>query len=43
VTWNPPAEAEKGMWYKPIIWQVEDTPEVLISDVFDWDADTAVL
>jgi len=28
VTCNPPAETEKGMWYKPIIWQVEDTPEV---------------
>jgi hypothetical protein len=31
------------MWYKPIIWQVDDTPEVFISDQFDWDADTAVL
>lgn len=43
VTWDPPAEAEKGMWYKPIIWEVEDTPPLSISDVFDWDADSAVL
>lgn len=43
VKWNPPAEAMEGMHYKALIWQVEDTPEVFISDVFDWDADTAVL
>jgi hypothetical protein len=43
VTWNPPPEAAKDMHYKALIWQVEDTPETFISDVFDWDADSAVL
>ncbi|MBT3994352.1 MAG: hypothetical protein HOF01_00980 [Chloroflexi bacterium] len=43
VKWNPPSEASKDMHYKALIWQVEDTPEVFISNVFDWDVDTAVL
>jgi len=43
VHWAPPAEAANGMHYKAIIWQVDDTPEVLISEVFDWNVDTAVL
>ena len=43
VNWNPPPEASEEMHYKALIWQAEDTPEVFISDVFDWDADTAVL
>ena len=43
VNWVPPAEASSGMHYKAIIWQDEDTPELFISQVFDWDADTAVL
>ncbi len=43
VKWNPPAEASKDMHYKALIWQVEDTPEVFISNVFNWDVDTAVL
>ncbi len=43
VNWNPPPEASEEMHYKALIWQADDTPEVFISDVFDWDADTAVL
>lgn len=43
VNWDPPAEATEGMHYKALIWQVDDTPEVFISDVFDWDSTTAVL
>jgi len=43
VNWNPPIEAAKGMHYKALIWQVEDTPELFVSDVFDWNADSAVL
>jgi hypothetical protein len=43
VTWSPPAEAANDMHYKALIWQVEDTPDVFISNVFDWDADTVVL
>jgi hypothetical protein len=43
VTWNPPPEAASDMHYKALIWQVEDTPETFISDLFDWNADTAVL
>lgn len=43
VNWNPPPEAADDMHYKALIWQVEDTPELFISDVFDWDATTAVL
>lgn len=36
VSWSPPPEASKGMHYKAIIWQVEDTPESFVSQVFDW-------
>jgi hypothetical protein len=43
VDWNPPSEAETGMHYKALIWQVDDTPEMFISDVFEWDASTARL
>ena len=43
VNWNPPTEVSKNMHYKALIWQVDDTPEVFISNVFDWDVDTAVL
>jgi len=43
VTWDPPAEASEGMHYKALIWQVDDTPEVFVSDVFVWDSITAVL
>ena len=43
VNWNPPAEAAEGMHYKALIWQVEDTPELFISDVFEWNSDEAVL
>lgn len=43
VKWVAPPEAANGMHYKALIWQVEDTPELFISDVFDWDATTAVL
>ena len=43
VNWIPPPEAADDMHYKALIWQVEDTPELFVSDVFDWDVDTAVL
>lgn len=43
VEWTPPSEAIAGMHYKAIIWQVEDTPELFVSDVFVWDADSGVL
>jgi len=43
VDWTPPPEAAKGMHYKALIWQVEDTPELFVSNEFDWDASTAVL
>lgn len=43
VSWAPPAEASRGMHYKALIWQVEDTPELFVSEVFDWDVDSAVL
>ncbi|MCI0809028.1 MAG: hypothetical protein J4N63_07730 [Chloroflexi bacterium] len=43
VRWAPPAEAANGMHYKAIIWHVDDTPELFISEVFDWNVDTAVL
>jgi hypothetical protein len=43
VEWMPPAEAAEGMTYKAIIWQVEDTPELFISEQFEWDADSGEL
>jgi hypothetical protein len=43
VDWSPPPEADKSMWYKAIIWQVDDTPPVLVSQLFDWDAASGVL
>lgn len=43
VDWNSPSEAETGMHYKVLIWHVDDTPEMFISDVFEWDASTARL
>jgi hypothetical protein len=43
VTWDPPPEASEDMHYKALIWQVDDTPELFVSNVFEWDADTAVL
>ena len=43
VKWYPPAEASKYMHYQAMIFQLEDTPEVFISNVFNWDVDTAVL
>ncbi len=43
VDWSPPPEADSSMSYKAIIWQVEDTPPVLVSQQFDWDAASGVL
>ena len=43
VDWIPPAEAAEGMTYKALIWQVEDTPELFISEQFAWDDDSGVL
>jgi hypothetical protein len=31
------------MHYKAIIWEVEDTPELFVSQEFDWDADKGTL
>ncbi|NQW19997.1 MAG: hypothetical protein HQ477_04610 [Chloroflexi bacterium] len=43
VMWNPPSEASNNMHHKALIWQVDDTPELFISEMFDWNANTAVL
>lgn len=43
VDWTPPPEADSSMSYKAIIWQVEDTPPVLVSKLLDWDALSGVL
>jgi hypothetical protein len=37
VNWDPPSEAEEGMTCKAIVWQVEDTPELFISEQFERD------
>ena len=43
VQWSPPAGVEKGMWYKVIIGSEGDTPAAFVSQVFEWDAESAVL
>ncbi len=43
VNWTPPVEASEGMHYKALIWQVGDTPELFISQVFDWDDVSGVM
>jgi hypothetical protein len=43
VAWSAPPEAAKGMSYKAIIWQVENTPEVFVSQQFGWDATSGTL
>ncbi|MDP6823366.1 MAG: hypothetical protein QF554_08750 [Dehalococcoidia bacterium] len=43
VQWDAPAGVEKGMWYKVIIGSEGDTPEAFVSQVFEWDAESATL
>lgn len=43
VTWSPPQKVEKGMWYKAIIWNEAGTPELFVSQEFDWDASSVVM
>ncbi len=43
VSWTPPPEVADGMWYKAIIWNESGTPELFISQEFDWDIATAVM
>jgi len=43
VQWDAPAGVEKGMWYKVIIGNEGDTPEAFVSQVFEWDAESATL
>ena len=43
VTWVPPENVDSSMWYKVIVSSDVDTPELFISDIFDWDASAATL
>lgn len=43
VNWSPPPEADDSMHYKALIWQVGDTPPILISKELEWDASSGVL
>jgi hypothetical protein len=43
VNWSPPPEADDSMHYKALIWQVDDTPPILISKELEWDASSGIL
>ncbi|MEK6949108.1 MAG: hypothetical protein AABX34_02730 [Nanoarchaeota archaeon] len=43
VEWVPPAGVEDSMWYKVIAWNLPGTPQIFISKVFSWDAQSALL
>jgi hypothetical protein len=43
VEWEPPTNVDSSMWYKPLIWNTPGTPEILVSNVIEWDAQSATL
>lgn len=43
VKWKAPGRIKEGMWYKIIIWNEADTPQVFVSKQFDWNATEGVL
>jgi len=43
VSWTPPEGVDSSMWYKVLVWNEAGTPDLFISDTFDWDAREAVL
>ena len=43
VDWNPPYGMIKDNFYKVIVWEEYGTPDLFISDKFDWDSVNATL
>ncbi|GMR19243.1 MAG: hypothetical protein BMS9Abin34_375 [Patescibacteria group bacterium] len=43
VRWTPPRGADNSMWYKVLVWNTGETPDLFISDIFKWNADSAVM
>jgi hypothetical protein len=43
VQWDAPSGVEEGMWYKVIIGNEGGTPDAFVSQVFEWDAESATL
>jgi len=41
--WSQHVPNIRSWEYKALVWQDGDTPVMFISDVFDWDANSAVL
>lgn len=42
VMWDAP-EVDSSMQYKVILWEINDTPDTFVSDIFNWDATEATL
>lgn len=43
VSWIPPEGVKSNMWYKVILWNESGTPDLFISDQFDWNDDEALM
>ena len=43
VQWDAPPGVEEGMWYKVIIGNEGGPPDAFVSQVFEWDAESATL
>lgn len=43
VFWTPPHEINEDMFYKVILWELNGTPDVFVSDKFRWDSANATL
>ena len=43
VNWTPPSDANKKNWYKVLIWNIGDTPQLFISLRFEGDATSGLM
>ncbi len=43
VSWNAPEGVDDTMWYKVIVWNLQDTPQLFISDIFEGNVTNAIL